>query len=202
MEWYSKSWANNNMRVHLNGDPSAQQFADKLLKLRNDAITPNNQDGCIAMQSIRRIVKTQQELKEGVFPNVSQHFIVYSWMCQRVILFPRNEDVSVMNKQLLQELPDSVHVYKSIETKCRISEAFNYPIEFLNTLGPPGVHSHTSEIRIGAQIILLRTLHPPSLYNGTRLRIKKLMTNIIEAPIVTQYAAGENVFILRISIIP
>ncbi|GBM29688.1 hypothetical protein AVEN_156875-1 [Araneus ventricosus] len=154
------------------------------------------------MQSIGRIVKTQQELKEGAFPNVAQHFIDYSWMCQRVVLFPRNEDVSFMNKQLLQELPDSVHVYKSIDTKCRINDAFDYPIEFLNTLGPPGVHSHTLELRIGAPIILLRNLPPPSLCNGTRLRIKKLMTNIIEAPIETEYAAGENVFIPRISITP
>ncbi|GBM18095.1 hypothetical protein AVEN_75517-1 [Araneus ventricosus] len=95
-----------NMRVHLSGYPSAQKFADNLFKLGNDAITPDNQDTCIAMQSIGRIIKTQQELKEGVFPNVAQHFIVYSWLCQRVILAPRNEDVSVMNKQLLQELPD------------------------------------------------------------------------------------------------
>ncbi|GBN39364.1 hypothetical protein AVEN_63674-1 [Araneus ventricosus] len=190
------------MRVRLNGDPSAQQFADNLPKLRNDAITLNNQDGCIAMQSIGRIVKTQQELKEGVFPNVAQYFIVYSWLCQRVILFPRNEDVSVKNKQLLQELPGSVHVYKSIDTKCRINDAFNYKIEFLNTLVPPGVPSNTLQLRIGAPIILLRNLYPPSLCNGTRLRIKKLMTNIIEAPIITGYAAGENVFIPKISIIP
>ncbi|GBO12635.1 hypothetical protein AVEN_197939-1 [Araneus ventricosus] len=72
-----------NMRVRLNGDPSAQQFADDLPKLRNDAITLNNQDGCIVMQSIGRIAKTHQELKKGVFPNVAQHFIVYSWLCQR-----------------------------------------------------------------------------------------------------------------------
>ncbi|GBN15667.1 hypothetical protein AVEN_55911-1 [Araneus ventricosus] len=155
------------------------------------------------MQIIGRIVKTQQELKEGVFPNMAQYFIVYSWLCQKVILFPRNEDVSVKNKQLLQELPGSVHVYKSIDTKCRIHDTFNYQIEFLNTLVPPGVPSNTLQLRIGAPIILLRNLHPPpSLCNGTRLCIKKLMTNIIEALIITGYAAGENVFIPRISIIP
>ncbi|GBL75137.1 hypothetical protein AVEN_194392-1 [Araneus ventricosus] len=87
------------------------------------------------MQSIGRIVKTQQELKEAVLPNVAQHFIDYSWLCQRTILAPRIEVVSVMNKQLLQELPDgSVQVYKSIDTKYDINEAFNYSTEFLNTL--------------------------------------------------------------------
>ncbi|GBL72583.1 hypothetical protein AVEN_127850-1 [Araneus ventricosus] len=63
-----------NMRVHLKGDPSPQQFADNLLQLRNDAISSDNQDRCIAMQRTERIVKTQQELKEEMFPNVSQHF--------------------------------------------------------------------------------------------------------------------------------
>ncbi|GBN51357.1 hypothetical protein AVEN_271408-1 [Araneus ventricosus] len=49
---------------------------------------------------------------------------------------------------------------------------------------------------------LLRNLHPPSLCNGTRLCIKKLMPNIIEATIMTGHAAGEDVFIPRILIIP
>ncbi|GBM46715.1 hypothetical protein AVEN_79795-1 [Araneus ventricosus] len=51
-------------------------------------------------------------------------------------------------------------------------------------------------------IILLRNLHPPSIFTGTRLCIKKLIPNIIEAKILTGHAAGENVFIPRIPIIP
>ncbi|GBL82237.1 hypothetical protein AVEN_252421-1 [Araneus ventricosus] len=86
------------------------------------------------MQSIGRIFKTQQELKEAVFLNVAQHFIDYSWLCQREIPTSRNEDVSVMNKNL----------------------------------------------------------HPPSLCNGTRLCIKKLLTNIIEATIMTGHAAASQ----------
>ncbi|GBL79098.1 hypothetical protein AVEN_92354-1 [Araneus ventricosus] len=103
------------------------------------------------MQRIGRIVKTQQELKEAVLPNVSQHFFDYSLLCQRAILAPRNEDVSVMNKQLLQELPGIVQVYKSIDTTCDTNGAVNYPVEFLNTLEPSGVLSHTLELRLGHQ---------------------------------------------------
>ncbi|GBM06759.1 hypothetical protein AVEN_63002-1 [Araneus ventricosus] len=176
-----------NMRGHLNGDPSAQQFVDNLLQLGNGDITPDNQDGCIAMQSIGRIIKTQQELMGAVFPNVAQHFIEYSWLCQRAA--PRNEDVDVMNKKLLQELPGRVQVYKYIDTTCDINEAVNYPTEFLNILETPGVPLHTLELKIGEPIILLRNLHPPSLCNGTRLCIKKLMPNIIKATIMTGHAA-------------
>ncbi|GBL96312.1 hypothetical protein AVEN_238678-1 [Araneus ventricosus] len=131
------------MRVFPNGNPSAQQFANNPLQLGNGAITPDNQDGYIVMQSIGRIFRTQQELKEAVFPSVAQHFIDYSWLCQRAVLAQRNEDVSVMNKQLLQELPGSVKVYKSIETTCDTNEAVKYPEAFLNTLKPAGVPSHT-----------------------------------------------------------
>ncbi|GBM04994.1 hypothetical protein AVEN_60199-1 [Araneus ventricosus] len=90
-----------------------------------------------------------------------------------------------MNKQLLQELPGSVQVYKSIDTTCDINEAVNYPTKFLNTMDPPRVPSHTLEIKIGALIILLRNINPPSICSRTRLFIKKLMLNIIEATINT-----------------
>ncbi|GBL97980.1 hypothetical protein AVEN_126878-1 [Araneus ventricosus] len=77
--------------------------------------------------------------------SVSQHFFDHSWLYQRAILAQRNEDVSVMNKQLLQELTGSVQVYKSIDTTCDTNKAVNYPAEFLNTLEPSGVPSHTLE---------------------------------------------------------
>ncbi|GBN76208.1 hypothetical protein AVEN_195713-1 [Araneus ventricosus] len=107
-----------------------------------------------------------------------------------------------MNKQLLQEFTGSVQVYKSVDATCDTNEAANYPAEFLNTLETSGVPSHTLELKVGAPIMLLRNLHPPSLYNGTRLCIKKLMPNIIEATIMTGHAAGEDVFIPIIPIIP
>ncbi|GBM41020.1 hypothetical protein AVEN_180928-1 [Araneus ventricosus] len=150
-------------RVHLNGDPSAQQFADTLLQLGNGAITPDNQDGCIAMQRIGRIVKTQQELKEVVFPNVSQNFFDHSWLCQRAIL-AQNEDISVMNRQLLQELPGSIQVDISIDTTCDTNEVVIYPAGFLNTFEPSGVPSHTLELNIGAPNAS-RDLHSPSICN-------------------------------------
>ncbi|GBL72967.1 hypothetical protein AVEN_128148-1 [Araneus ventricosus] len=115
-------------------------------------------------------------------------------------LAPRNEGVRVMNKQLLQKLPGNFQVYKYIDTTFDTNEAVNYPTEFLNTLEP--LPSHILELKIGAPIILLRNIHPPSLCNGTRLFIKKLMPNIIEATIMTVYVTGEKVFISKIPIIP
>ena len=51
-------------------------------------------------------------------------------------------------------------------------------------------------------IIMLRYINQPKLCNGTRLSVKKLMTNIIEARILTGPFKGEVVLILRIPMIP
>ncbi|XP_055941775.1 uncharacterized protein LOC129971824 [Argiope bruennichi] len=44
--------------------------------------------------------------------------------------------------------------------------------------------------------------NPPTLCNGTRLIVKKLLPNVIEATISTGQSAGKDVFILRIPHIP
>ncbi|KIH43492.1 hypothetical protein ANCDUO_26501 [Ancylostoma duodenale] len=50
--------------------------------------------------------------------------------------------------------------------------------------------------------MLLRNMDPPKLCNGTRLCVKNLMPNVIEATILTGKAKGEDVFIPRIPMIP
>ncbi len=50
--------------------------------------------------------------------------------------------------------------------------------------------------------IMLRNINQPKLCNGTRLSVKKLMTNIIEAKILTGPFKGEDVLIPWIPMIP
>ena len=50
--------------------------------------------------------------------------------------------------------------------------------------------------------MLLRNLDPPSLVNGTRLVVKRLLGNVIEATIMTGRWARKDVFIPRIPFIP
>ncbi|GBM57171.1 hypothetical protein AVEN_55062-1 [Araneus ventricosus] len=71
-----------------------------------------------------------------------------------------------------------------------------YPTEFLNTLEPTGVSSHT------ANNSSQKSSSTPSLCNGTRLYIKKLMPSSNEATIMIGHAAGVNVFLPRIPIFP
>ena len=51
-------------------------------------------------------------------------------------------------------------------------------------------------------IIMLRNINQPKLCNGTRLSIKKFMTNIIEAKILTGPFKSEDILLPWISMIP
>lgn len=137
-----------------------------------------------------------------VFRNIIQNYNVLQWLSERAILAAKNVDVNAININIQNMLPGETAVYKSLDTVMNQDEVVNYPVEFLNSLDLPGLPPHIINTKIGVPIILLRNINPPRLCNGTRLVVKKLMNNVVEATILNGKFKGEDVLITRIPMIP
>ncbi|CAH2108468.1 unnamed protein product [Euphydryas editha] len=125
----------------------------------------------------------------------------HNWVTERAILASKNVYINAINFQIQAKLPGVVTTYKSINTVMNHDEAMNYPIEFLNSLEPAGMPPRCLNLKGGSLIILLRNINPPKLCNGTRLAVKKLLPNLIEARILTA-KSKEVCLIPRIPMIP
>ncbi|VDN05277.1 unnamed protein product, partial [Onchocerca ochengi] len=75
--------------------------------------------------------------------------------------------------------------YRTFDTVMEADEAINYPSEFLNSLDLTGMLPRVLQLKIGVPIIMLRNINQPKLCNGTRLAVKKLMSNVVEASVLT-----------------
>lgn len=90
------------------------------------------------------------------------------------------------------------HVYLSADS-VQETEAATYPIEFLNKLSVSGLPEHKLELKVGCPVLLLRNLNPgEGLCNGTKLLIRGLFRNVIQAEICTGKNCGSIVLIPRI----
>ncbi|XP_068633528.1 ATP-dependent DNA helicase pif1-like [Battus philenor] len=96
----------------------------------------------------------------------------------------------------------TAYSFKSIDCVTNEEEATNYPIEFLNSVDVPGLLPHNLLLKVGSVVIMLRNLNQPKLCNGTRLVIRKLMSNMIHASILKGKFKEEEVLISSISMIP
>ncbi|XP_046812126.1 ATP-dependent DNA helicase pif1-like [Lucilia cuprina] len=190
-----------NMRVHLMGDESAKEFSKILLQI-GDGNYNEVQGKIIIPSKLGIVVKTLDELISQIYPDIRNiKNKSNDWFCERAILTPKNENATNINNTILESFDTPEMQYVSIDSVENVEDAVNYPVEFLNSLNPPGFPAHKITLKIGTPVILLRNFKPPKLCNGTRLRIKTLHRNVIEATIITGCGQGESTFIPRIPLI-
>lgn len=192
-----------NMRVQLQNDPLASGFSEQLLDIGNGKIQLYEDTQFIKFpEDFCNMVATKDELINSIFPDLRYNYTNHEWLRERAILAAKNLDVDAINFKIQQSLPGNEITFKSIDTVVDPDEVVNYPVEFLNSLDLPGMPPHNLRLKIGSPIILLRNLNAPRLCNGTRLVIKKIMGNIIEANILSGKFQGEIVLLPRIPMIP
>ena len=96
--------------------------------------------------SLCTTVSSVEDLISSVYPDIDLITTKEnSWLCERAILAPKNEQVAAINKQVLSMFDAAEMTYISINTVLDQDEATNYPTEFLNSLSSPGLPAH--EIR-------------------------------------------------------
>ncbi|XP_025425697.1 uncharacterized protein LOC112694448 [Sipha flava] len=184
-----------NMRVHLGEEKFAGGFSDLLLEIGNGDYSSFDEMITIP-ENLCTIVTTVQDLISKIYPDIALiHDKPMEWLCERAILTPKNDQAAAINDTLLMSFEGEEKVYTSIDTVVNMDDATYYPVEFLNSLKPPGMPYHRLILRMGTPIMLLRNLKPPKLCNRTRLKVKALHRNIVETTISTECAKGETVFV-------
>ena len=120
------------------------------------------------------------------------------------ILCPTNNVTSVVNQQVLERVAGQSRTYLSADSIIRdptstIDEDEVYPVEFLNKISGTGLPPHTLTLKVGIPIMLLRNIDSKrGLTNGTRLQVKVLHRNYIDAEILTGANVGDRVYITQL----
>lgn len=188
------------MRVHIQGDSNAAAFSKNLLEIGDGRVAHDPINGNITIPC-GNIVKSIDELRKSVYPDLSQNFNDHNWLCERSILASKNDTVEESNLEMLKLIPGPTNEYKCIDSVMNETDTVRYPNEFLNSINSPSLQQSKLTLKIGAPVMLIRNIDPPRLCNGTRLVVKNLLRNVLQAKIITGCAKGEEVFIPRIPII-
>ncbi|XP_057299442.1 uncharacterized protein LOC130630060 [Hydractinia symbiolongicarpus] len=126
-------------------------------------------------------------------------------MASSVILTPTNDGSLLINDQVLALLPDEEKTYFSADdVVCYDEEERNqYPVEFLHSITPSGMPPHCLKLKSGVIVMLLGNINiNKGLCNGTRLIVKHLNDNCVDAEVLTGNAIGDRVLIPRLELAP
>ncbi|PIA57160.1 hypothetical protein AQUCO_00600115v1 [Aquilegia coerulea] len=202
-----------NLRLHMS-DSENTNFATFLAKLYIKLSNCFSQVGTTAADEMELPApinhrKNLQSLLASVYPALNVSGIATSsFLRDRAILAPRNDDVKEINQtslemflgQHIEYLAADVAIEQENEQPHLVP---SYPTDTLNSLDPSSLPPFRLMLKIGAPIMLLRNIAPKDgLCNGVRLIVKRCANRVIEAIILTGDKAGNTIFIPRITLTP
>lgn len=88
------------------------------------------------------------------------------------------------NEEKVPVIPE-IFSYNLTECSCCLFAVFRYPTEFLHSLTPSGMPPHRLRLKVNTIVMLLRNISlRDGLCNGTRLIVRGLHSNVVEAEIL------------------
>lgn len=127
----------------------------------------------------------------------------------RMILAPRNADVSEINNTVLNSLSGDARTYISADKIIEEAGADGpgdeslIPVEFLRSLNSGSLPPGELTLKIGCPLILLRNLAPArGLCNGSRMILVRMSDRVLECRLMGGDHNGDIVLIPRITLTP
>ncbi|XP_022041030.1 uncharacterized protein LOC110943601 [Helianthus annuus] len=147
-------------------------------------------------------------LIDFVYPSILENYNDRNYFSTRAILAPKNEVVHEINDRLLALFPGEEKEYLSSDSLCPTENANAeqqkiYSPDVLNGLKVSGLPNHRLVLKVGVPVMLLRNIDQRNgLCNGTRLKVTKLYSRVIEAEIISGGNIGSRTFIPRMNLVP
>ncbi|OMO61834.1 DNA helicase PIF1, ATP-dependent [Corchorus capsularis] len=139
-----------------------------------------------------------------IYASFEENYTDAMYLSQRAIVTAHNDTVDEINDVVLSKILTEERTYYSSDFVSKTSGNIQdpnalYPTELLNKLTFPGIATHILRIKVGCIIMLLRNIsQSEGLCNGTRLIIKTMNNNVIEATVLSGPTQGQIVYIPRI----
>lgn len=198
------------LRQNMRLDPanaSARGFADWLLKVGNGQ-APITVDGNVNLLDGMRM-NGIEELISTTYPGIAlEDSPPAAYFKDRMILAPRNSDVSDLNQTILDLMPgDAMQHFSTdellFEAGADPDDQNHIAPEVLRNINSASLPPGELNLKIGCPIILLRNLSPAQgLCNGTQLVVTRMSARVLEASILGGKHDGDIVMIPRITLIP
>ena len=104
---------------------------------------------------------------------------------------PHNDSAAKVNDILMARIPNPAVTYTSVNSMLDEEQSVKFPAEFLNSVEVSGLPQHILSLKVGMPVMLLRSIKPPELVNGTRCIICSCNRNTPEVEIAVGADKGE-----------
>jgi DNA replication protein DnaC len=202
--WDSIEVLHLQQNMRLQGDPEGEEFSRWLLDVGHGR---NLDERGKVLIPADMLVQDAASLIDFVYPGInSPEPPPPDYFLNRMILAPRNADVSDINGTILDHMAGETHTFYSANEVIHEDGADgpdDIPLtpEFLRSINASNLPPGELHIKKGCPLILLRNISPSQgLCNGTRVIVTNVGVRVLEVRIIGGDHDGQVAFIPRISI--